>query len=444
MRRRTAVRIISFLLAALAAVSGVAWSKHKRAEALHYALEVSHQHAFAELVTGMSELDSALQKSLYAKSPTVISAVCTDVFGKAMPAQMSLGALPFSTQELEKTAGFISRVGDYAYSLSRAGRAYTDEEEQNLRKLSETATALAENFRTLQQQLTEGGITMDELAGARQAMDAAEENAVDDSLSGSMRLIEEEFPEIPSLIYDGPFSEHIKSARPRALEGLARVSESEAKRAAAEFLGLEEAKLQSLGKSTGRLPCWYFDAGGLTVQVTEQGGRVMNLISAYAPEKSSMSAADAAAIAGQFLAQRGFESMAESYHMIQDGVCTVNFAYSQDGVICYPDLVKVSVALDGGTVVGFECAGYLNGHTQRALPEVSVDAETARAQIGELTEKSHRLAVIPTAGQYEKLCHEFVCTADGGGQYIIYVNAETGEQEKILILLEDENGSLTI
>ena len=56
----------------------------------------------------------------------MISAVCTDVFGKAMTAQMSLGALPFSTQELEKTAGFISRVGDYAYSLSRAGREYTD------------------------------------------------------------------------------------------------------------------------------------------------------------------------------------------------------------------------------------------------------------------------------------------------------------------------------
>ena len=40
--------------------------------------------------------------------------------------------------------------------------------------------------------------------------------------------------------------------------------------------------------------------------------------------------------------------------------------------------------------------------------------------------------------------HEFVCTDTDGGRCIIYVSAETGEQEKILLLLEDENGSLTI
>ena len=57
---------------------------------------------------------------------------------------------------------------------------------------------------------------------------------------------------------------------------------------------------------------------------------------------------------------------------------------------------------------------------------------------------SCRLALIPTAGKYERLCYEFVCADTNGGEYIIYVNAENGQQEKILILLEDENGSLTI
>ena len=52
--------------------------------------------------------------------------------------------------------------------------------------------------------------------------------------------------------------------------------------------------------------------------------------------------------------------------------------------------------------------------------------------------------MIPTAGQHEVLCYEFVCTDSAGGRCIVYVNAETGEQQKILILLEDENGSLTI
>ncbi len=57
---------------------------------------------------------------------------------------------------------------------------------------------------------------------------------------------------------------------------------------------------------------------------------------------------------------------------------------------------------------------------------------------------SEGLAVIPTAGKFELLCHEFKCEALDGRHYILYVNAETGQQEKILVLLEDENGSLTL
>jgi len=444
MKKRTSVIVISFLAVALAVSSALAYSYHKRAASAENALAVSHHHAFAELVTGISELDTALQKSLYAKSPTVISAVCTDVFGKAMTAQMSLGSLPFSTQELEKTAAFISHVGDYAYSLSRNGSAYTEEEAANLEKLSATASALAQNFRTLQQQLSEGGINMDELVTAEKRMDEAEEDALDDTLSGGMRLIEEEFPEIPTLIYDGPFSQHIKDASPKLLEGEGKISETEAQKAAAEFLDIEPNQLQSLGKSKSTIPCYYFTTGDMSIEVTEAGGKVMNFLGSHETDDATMGASDAISIAKKFLSERGYESMAESYHMIENGVCTVNFAYEQAGVTCYPDLVKVSVSLDDGKVMGFESAGYITSHTQREIPQPKVSREQAQEQVGELSVDNYRLAIIPTAGKYEKLCHEFVCSAENGSEYIIYVDAETGDQEKILILLEDENGSLTI
>ncbi len=444
MKRKTALTIITLLSLALIVTAGLAVNGYRRAERAELALSVSHDHAFGELVTGMTELDAALRKSLYAKSPTVISAVCTDVFGKAMTAQMSLGSLPFSTQELEKTAGFISRVGDYAYTLSQAGREYTDEETENLRALSETASELATGFRVLQEELASGGISMDELLYAERAMDEAEESAVPDTLSGGMRLIEEEFPEIPSLIYDGPFSDHIRSASPKMLESEALVSEDEARSAAAEFIGVDEAKLQSLGISHGEIPCYYFASGEMTVEVTQRGGLVMNFLSSYVPDRASMTAADAAAIARSFLAGRGYENMRETYHMTRGGICTINYAYEQDGVLIYPDLIKVSVALDTGMVTGFEAAGYISSHTERSLPEAAVTREAAEKLTEGLKVDGWRLCVIPSAGEYERFCHEFVCTDTDGGRCIIYVNAETGEQEKILLLLEDENGSLTI
>ena len=57
---------------------------------------------------------------------------------------------------------------------------------------------------------------------------------------------------------------------------------------------------------------------------------------------------------------------------------------------------------------------------------------------------SYSLAVIPTSGQNEVFCHEFKMKTGDGQHYIVYVNAETGYEENILILIEDENGTLTL
>ena len=52
--------------------------------------------------------------------------------------------------------------------------------------------------------------------------------------------------------------------------------------------------------------------------------------------------------------------------------------------------------------------------------------------------------MIPTGGKDEVLCHEFKCIDSEERHCLVYINAETGAEEKILILLEDESGTLTI
>ena len=42
------------------------------------------------------------------------------------------------------------------------------------------------------------------------------------------------------------------------------------------------------------------------------------------------------------------------------------------------------------------------------------------------------------------LTHEFKCQTAEGKHILVYVNAQTGQEEKILILLEDESGTLVI
>ena len=72
-------------------------------------------------------------------------------------------------------------------------------------------------------------------------------------------------------------------------------------------------------------------------------------------------------------------------------------------------------------------------------------AEEAAAAVPDSLEVlAVQLALVPSDGRYETLCHEFKCAAADERHYIIYVNAQTGAQHKILILLEDESGTLTL
>ena len=74
----------------------------------------------------------------------------------------------------------------------------------------------------------------------------------------------------------------------------------------------------------------------------------------------------------------------------------------------------------------------------------AVKQEAAAQVDGSLTVLAHQLALIPTGGEYEVLCHEFKCQNASGGHVLVYVDAADGRQERILLLQEDENGTLVI
>ena len=453
-RNKRAILAVSYLLAAVLALGWLAWTEHARAERWERTASNGYQRAFGQLVTAVGEVDSALQKSLYATDSGMTGAVCAELFGKALCAQAVVSALPFSSQELEKTDGFLSRVGDYAYCLSRGamrGQALTDEEREALRALSDTASVLAMNLYELEAGLQDGSLSLTELKQTGATLSRTEGGESPAWAGDQLSLIEREFPEVPSLIYDGPFSEHLTGRAPRALEGLSEIDEETARRTAAELLGLPRSRVYSTGELGGEIPCWgraADDVNGATVylSLTKQGGQLLSLLSSRPAGPASVPAEEAEAAAKRFLAAAGFpENREPSYHMTRDGVCTFNFAWRQGGVLCYSDLVKVSVALDNGRVCGFEAKGYLMAHCERELPGIEVDAETARAAVpAELELLAEQLALVPSDGEYETLCHEFKCADAQGRHCILYVNALTGGQEKILLLIEDESGTLTL
>lgn len=449
-KKKYTITAVSYIIAAFLVLGGFLFKSRQEIIQCQRYINHSNQHSFSELVTSMNEIDSALQKSVYATSPSMISSVCTQVYGKAMSAEMAMGELPYSCYELENTASFIAKVGDYAYSLSRNASnsdGYTEEEYENLVSLSKTANLLSDNLTQLYADIQSGSISISEISES----EAAEDKAADSIgyLGDSFKLIENEFPEIPSLIYDGPFSEHISGMESQMLKNAKSISEDDALKLASEFTGLKSSVLAISGTREGDLPVYIVNGaaygGDVTLEITAAGGYMSYYSNNRDVNSAEMSRENAVSAAEQFLLDHGFKSMEHTYWTVADNVITINFAYSQDGVICYNDLIKVSVALDNGRIVGFEGKGYILSHMERDIPESMVAKEDAQKLVNsDLKILSHSMAIIPTMGKNEVYCHEFKCENPDGKHYIVYVNAVTGDQEDILILIEDENGTLTL
>ena len=451
-KRRVRVLAASFTAAAFAVSVGFGVQGHIRAEDYRRQLDNGYRQAFTELTAAAGELDAALEKVTYATTPALFATLCAQAYAKALAAQTALGELPYGNVELEQTAAFFAKAGDYAMAMARGTNGEgvcTDENRETLRGLAAAAGELSATLQELQLQLDGGALHPEDVAAVEARLAAAAEDGGQITGGSAFQTVEADFPQVPTLIYDGPFSEHLSSRTPQMLEGLPQVTEEEARRAAAAFAGLRAEVFTPTSDGAGNLPAWGFsalaDGGELYVEITKQGGQVLQMLSSRPVGEAALSRKEGVEQAASFLDAHGYQDMSPSYFLEGDGILTVHFAPVLDGVYCYPDLVKVGVALDNGDVVSFEAHGYLMNHGARepAAPAVSAD-EAAERVDSSLTVLSRQLALIPTGGEYEVLCHEFKCQNADGGHVLVYVNAATGQQERILLLLEDENGTLVI
>lgn len=447
--RRARIRVVSFFAFVLVLSIGTAVSQHMQRLQLQRAVTNSYLHAFSEVTASLDKMNAALQKGTYVTTSPMLCSLCSEVFAQAMTAQMALGQLPFANVELEQTATFVSTVGDYAQAVSRAAALEGDALERDLKswqQLSEAARTLSAQLDELELELFDGTFTIDSVAQAEQRLSASANTESSTDTSG-FQAIEADFPELPSLIYDGPFSQHLTGRTAAMLEGQAEVTQEEALQIAQTLTGQSDLTLS--GTVAGDLPAYTFSSsnadGVCTVEITRQGGQLLSWFTQGIPTSQQLTPEEAVAAAGDFLVQLGLEEMEESYYSLQNNILTANFCYAPDGVRCYPDLVKVSVSMEDGAILGYEGQGYLVNHRERELAQPTVSQEEAQGKVSDLlTVRSSRLAVIPTRGEYEVLCWEFLCETEEGRHVISYLNAATGAEEQLLLLLEDEHGTLVL
>ena len=262
------------------------------------------------------------------------------------------------------------------------------------------------------------------------------------TLSKGLDDAEQSMTDLPSLIYDGPFSDHIEQNDPKFIKNENEISKDEAVEIAQKICETEE--LAYAHDEDGTIPCYIFQGDKCTVAITKAGGKPVYMINSGFAGEIKIKYETAIKYAKDFISKLGYENMKESYYFTDDGICTINFAATQNGYILYPDLIKVSVNLENGQIMSFDASGYISNHSQRKIAKPEISESDAIATLNnELTVISTQLCVIPTEWMTEKFCYEIHCKTDNGQEILVYIDCDTGEEDNILILLYSDGGVLT-
>lgn len=449
MNKKKIIIIIIILVILLGIIGFLGYKLYKKNKESVLASENLYNQSLYELVYYMDNVKNYLAKATISTSSVNGAETLTSLWREANLAETYLSMLPIESQDLENTEKFLNQVSDYSFSLSRkniGGENLSDDDINTLEELYKYSIELNDAVHQISSDLSAGTLSWKDLTKDKD-VSFAQQVSSDFSLGNTL---EQNFKEYSGLIYDGAYSEHILSDEKKALVG-DDIEENEAESKVKEFVGLDSIEeITSLGYSeNANIPVYTFNIKNknqenITISISKTGGFIVNMNSDREIKEEKISIDEANEKGKEFLKEKGFDNMQQTYYLKNEGIVTINYAYSQDGVIMYPDLIKLKIALDNGQVLGVETTGYLNNHTIRDISKVKITKEQAKEKLNKnLDIESETLAVIPTDWKTELLCYEFKGKV-GDTNYIVYINAETGKEEEILVITDTPNGILTM
>ena len=408
-----------------------------------------HQKSFFDMVSRVNNIEASLSKLMVSGDRGQHIVLISEVWRNADGAQADLASLPIYHLSLVETSKLLNQMSDYSsYLIAKIGQGKTlsTEENKNLMELHNSYVILGDKLRQLQDEINSGGVKWGEIRRQGENFEDGPENIITTEFAN----IERSDIKYPSLIYDGPFSESLREYDNIELEGK-RIDQEEAIEAVKKFLGDDIiAEAEEWSESNGDIKCWGVsvelkdERGPFYFTISKRGGQVVNMVGDPGVQKVNLSMDEARDSALKFLENKGYKNMAPAYQQYGQGITTINFAHKQGDIIVYPDLVKVKISLEDGQVVGFEAKNYLISHKERDIDEPELTLKEAEELINPMLKiESKRLAIIPTPSREEKLCYEFNGKFKND-RFIVYIDANTGEEVEILKIIDSDMGTLVI
>lgn len=403
--------------------------------------EDSYNKSLYNFIGDISNIKNEMLKIKITTNDTYTLTTLASIFAKANSSISNLSNIPLSPNITENITKYLTQTSDYSYTLMRNILNRNEEEiekaKDNIDKLYVKIDELDKALNDLYVEINEKSIKWKEL---KEEGDKILNGKIKDKESNITSKITKPFTDYEGIIYDGAFSNHILDFEAKNLTDRI-ISQEEAETLLKDKFEAMEA--QFVQEVKGQIDLFEYNVENMNVYITKQDGKLYQMISDRNVSKKRIDSKEAIEKAKTFLQNWDIQNIEETYYQELDNTLTISFATIQDNVICYPDLIKVKVALDDGQILMVESNGYIfNNHLRVFNPVKSID--DARKVLNEDIEiENTRYALIPTESKDEVLCYEFKGKIEDK-EFLVYINADTLVTEKIYILLDTPGGTLAI
>jgi len=454
-KKSTIIITLCFIVAGVLTLGGFILKSNSGLCSMQDSVKYSYQEKIANLAEGLANIDYALQKSLAADSPIQTITLSAEIWREAGMAEMCLESLPVYDLNLQNIMRFFHQSGEYALYLARkaiGGEALTEEEEENLRAISEQAKTLSTAMTEFEYGIQSENANYEALTEFLTYMDTPpEEN--NSSPNGEAALYEYKNPlmkmesemQLPELNYEGAYSSHLSNNTYEFLADKEMISQDEARRRAAYILGCEPKDLTA-GEDiiSKNLKLYCFTGRNMNICVTMEEGYPFSFSKSGVVSDIKISDDEAVAIAAAYLNKLQFRNM-ELINTVSNGnILLTEFAFRQGDAVCLTDRIYVGVALDNGNICTFDASEYLKNHISDRNVSPKLSYEEAMEKVSKsLTVEEGRLVVLGTNSytEPERLCYEFKAKTDDDNKVVIYINANNGAEERIDLIYSSDNGS---
>ena len=309
-------------------------------------LENNYKKNFYEVASNINDMEIDISKIVATRDRGAVSTLLNSLHSNVNLTLANVNQLPITYDKLTNINMLLNKIGGFSQSLIEKvfdGNVLSDEDYTQINNIHTSVLSLKYDINNYYVKV-HSDFEILANADSKGASD----------FSSSLWNTESANSKVPSLIYDGPFSESVLNREIIGLSG-EDISQAQAFDLTKKLFETEDISYQGLVSGKFTTYNFYVNRGGLNVAITKKGGLLLSVTSYGSSGQNTIDANEGVKVAENFAKTVGLDNMHSVWTQACGNILYVNLAPIVDSCIYYSDLVKVKVDRSEERRVGKEC-----------------------------------------------------------------------------------------